>query len=264
MEDITLSNTQGHDNRCTYQHYPYLTQEEFAEACHLLDSKYCRATLGPTRKRWRLNVHTALNMSFTTGSDFITFLQITRPLHDSSLVVDDELASQMDNICLDQGIREHEDAGDNSMTEADAMMVEMEDADKVSHCQAFPLYLPLYLNFAFDCIPTPALFYCCIHRNDDIWCSTLLIKSNLQHVVPRQAARPCRFVGHHSYVVYEVHLHPTYRAPCLWFTLHNLPPHEPALDIETVFRHLVPDQFKESLRSPGGIGGISADVGGCP
>lgn len=59
---------------------------------------------------------------------------------------------------------------------------------------------------------------------------------------------------------YEVHLHPTYRAPCLWFTLHNLPPNEPALDIETVFRRLVPDQFKEALRSPSGIGGISADV----
>ncbi|KAI2463674.1 hypothetical protein F4781DRAFT_437208 [Annulohypoxylon bovei var. microspora] len=62
-----------------------------------------------------------------------------------------------------------------------------------------------------------------------------------------------------SHVKYEIHLHPTYRAPCLWFSLHNLPATEPAFDIETVFRRLVPEQYKSSLRQMGPIGGISID-----
>ncbi|KAL8413926.1 hypothetical protein RB594_005237 [Gaeumannomyces avenae] len=60
-------------------------------------------------------------------------------------------------------------------------------------------------------------------------------------------------------VTYEVHLHPTYRVPCLWFSLRGLPADEPALDLDTVFRRLVPDQFKERLRTQGPIGAISAD-----
>ncbi|ROW01646.1 hypothetical protein VSDG_02276 [Cytospora chrysosperma] len=62
-----------------------------------------------------------------------------------------------------------------------------------------------------------------------------------------------------GYVTYEIHLHPTYQAPCLWFSLHGLPVDEPAFNIDTVFRRLVPDQYKDSLRKVGGIGGISAD-----
>lgn len=64
-----------------------------------------------------------------------------------------------------------------------------------------------------------------------------------------------------GYVRYEIHLHPTYQVPCLWFSLHDLPVDEPALDVDTVFRRLVPDQYKDGLRSAvGSIGGISADV----
>ncbi|KAK1752397.1 hypothetical protein QBC47DRAFT_388359 [Echria macrotheca] len=75
-------------------------------------------------------------------------------------------------------------------------------------------------------------------------------------VLPKQPTRPA---PRHGYVTYEIHLHPTYEAPCLWFTLHDLPPDEPAFNIDTVFRRLVPDQFKDGLRSAGPIGGISAD-----
>lgn len=60
--------------------------------------------------------------------------------------------------------------------------------------------------------------------------------------------------------MYEIHHHPTYQMPCLWFTLHGLPADEPAFNIDTVFRRLVPDQFKDALRSGGPIGGISGDV----
>lgn len=48
--------------------------------------------------------------------------------------------------------------------------------------------------------------------------------------------------------------------PCLWFTLRNLPPDEPAFNIDTVFRRLVPDEYKAGLRALGAVGGISADV----
>jgi ubiquitin-like-conjugating enzyme ATG10 len=67
----------------------------------------------------------------------------------------------------------------------------------------------------------------------------------------------------HGHVRYEIHLHPTYQAPCLWFSLHDLPAdeQEQALHVDTVFRRLVPEQYKEGLRgSLGGIGGISVDV----
>ncbi|OTA86241.1 hypothetical protein M434DRAFT_15904 [Hypoxylon sp. CO27-5] len=68
--------------------------------------------------------------------------------------------------------------------------------------------------------------------------------------------RPIFQVAH---VKYEIHHHPTYRAPCLWFSLHSLPANEPAFDIDTIFRRLVPDQFKGQLRQMGPIGGISID-----
>lgn len=60
------------------------------------------------------------------------------------------------------------------------------------------------------------------------------------------------------YVIYEIHLHPTYRTPVLWFSLHDLPPCDSPFDIEVVYRYLVPDQFKGQLRSIGVMGGISA------
>lgn len=61
-------------------------------------------------------------------------------------------------------------------------------------------------------------------------------------------------------VEYEIHLHPTYRVPCLWFNLRNLPADEPAFNIDTVLRRLVPDEYKAGLRALGNVGGISADV----
>ena len=102
----------------TYKQFPHLTRQEFAEACHLLDSRYCRATLGPLRREWRLNVHSALGVPPAHGG-VTTFLQIMQPLPKNG--VDDVLASQMGAFGL----------GDE-MTEADPMMVERENADKVS------------------------------------------------------------------------------------------------------------------------------------
>lgn len=62
------------------------------------------------------------------------------------------------------------------------------------------------------------------------------------------------------YVTYEIHLHPTYRLPTLWFTLHDLPAGEATFDLDAVYRHLVPIEYKDSLRALGVTGGISAAV----
>ena len=62
------------------------------------------------------------------------------------------------------------------------------------------------------------------------------------------------------YVSYEIHLHPTYQLPTLWFTLHDLPNGESPLDIDSVYRYLVPEQYKSQLRAVGVTGGISAAV----
>ncbi|KAI1387054.1 uncharacterized protein F4822DRAFT_445133 [Hypoxylon trugodes] len=184
-------------HRSSYQCYPYLTKEEFAEVCHYLDRRYCRATLGPLRKLWRLHVHTALNLDPDNGPGCSTFLQITRPLDDGTST---DLVAKLGDFSL---------GGDEDFSmelNVDDGVVEMEDSDKEV-------------------------------------LSRLRSRANFQ--TPN--------------VKYEIHLHPTYRAPCLWFSLHNLPPGESAFDVETVFRHLVPEQFKDSLRRIGPIGGISID-----
>jgi ubiquitin-like-conjugating enzyme ATG10 len=66
--------------------------------------------------------------------------------------------------------------------------------------------------------------------------------------------------AHQPYVVYEIHLHPTYQVPTLWFSLHDLPMGEPIFDLESVYRYLVPDEFKSRLRGAGITGGLSAAV----
>lgn len=42
--------------------------------------------------------------------------------------------------------------------------------------------------------------------------------------------------------------------------MHGLPESEPAFNIDTVFRRLVPDGYKQTLRAGMGIGAISTDV----
>ncbi|TVY45111.1 hypothetical protein LOCC1_G002598 [Lachnellula occidentalis] len=64
--------------------------------------------------------------------------------------------------------------------------------------------------------------------------------------------------SHQPYATYEVHLHPTYNMPTLWFTLHDLPMSEPTFDLESVYRYLVPPEYKSRLRAAGFTGGISA------
>ncbi|KAK3393027.1 hypothetical protein B0H63DRAFT_7368 [Podospora didyma] len=180
-----------------FTRFPFLTGEEFAEACHHLDRRYCQATLGPIRRKWKLRVCSALNMSFALGPEYSTYIQIIRAL-DGELN-DGDLSSHLGRLSFGSGGKE---SGLMDI-DADREMMAAEEADEA--------------------------------------------------VLPR---KPRVNSGH---VTYEIHLHPTYQAPCLWFSLHDLPVDEQAFNIDTVFRRLVPDQYKDGLRSAGAIGGISAD-----
>lgn len=70
--------------------------------------------------------------------------------------------------------------------------------------------------------------------------------------------------SHQPYVIYQIHLHPTYNVPTLWFTMYDLPMGEPAFDLDSVYRYLVPDEFKGRLRAAGIMGGLSGAVRGYP
>jgi ubiquitin-like-conjugating enzyme ATG10 len=63
-----------------------------------------------------------------------------------------------------------------------------------------------------------------------------------------------------GFVTYEIHLHPTYRMPCLWFRVWGLMTGDSQYDLDTVFSLLVPIEYREGLRRYGGVGGISLDV----
>ncbi|CAK7266273.1 hypothetical protein SEPCBS57363_002007 [Sporothrix epigloea] len=179
--------------RCSdFCDYPFLSHDEFSEVCHSFDRIYRQATLGPLRRRWRVSVGTAFNMSFAgaNGSDYTTYLQITRPLEPAQH--DNTLADALEKFSF----------GDDE----DEAMALAEDADEAA-------------------LPPAA-----------------------------RVSAPS-----HGYVTYEVHLHPTYRAPCLWFSLHDLPNGELGFDVDSVFRHVVPAQFQDRLRAVGSMGGISVD-----
>ncbi|KAJ9161951.1 Ubiquitin-like-conjugating enzyme ATG10 [Coniochaeta hoffmannii] len=186
-----------HKRSSEFENYPFLTADEFAEACHHLDKKYIQAELGPLRRQWKLRVNRALIMAFTPAAEYSTYIQIIRPLE---LDLDDgNLSAALDKLSFDvtNGV-------EGASIDADEQMREAEDQDDAA-----------------------------LHKPP----------------VPQRLA----------YVTYEIHLHPSYRSPCLWFTLNGLPPDEPAFNIDTVFRRLVPDQYKDGLRNAGPIGGISAD-----
>lgn len=99
--------------------FPNLSHSEFAEACHLLDSRYRRATLGPLRKRWKLNVCTALDTSFSHENDgYTTYVQIIRPLEG-----DVDLPFDLGSFSLSDTSAEG--------LQGDAELMETEESDKV-------------------------------------------------------------------------------------------------------------------------------------
>ena len=105
-----------------FRDYPFLTPSEFAEACHHLDRRYRQATLGPLRRRWKLNVCTALDTSSLLGAEYATYIQIVRPLEGE---LDDELSTCLDSFSFEpnvvSGLGDHVDE-----------KMEVDEADDVS------------------------------------------------------------------------------------------------------------------------------------
>jgi ubiquitin-like-conjugating enzyme ATG10 len=88
--------------------------------------RYCQAALGPLRKQWRLNLHTALDTSATSYVDQVTFLQITRPFDTEA---EDQLTSLLGNVALEESMASTRRSTRQATT--DRILIDMEDADKV-------------------------------------------------------------------------------------------------------------------------------------
>src|ERR1700744_467380 len=99
------------------ENFTFLSKDEFAEACHYLDSQYCRATLGPARRRWKLRLCHALDISSFDGAA-VTYVQITRPI---------EILSENEDLALNlQGFTISEKSLDDVFLTADKDMLEAE------------------------------------------------------------------------------------------------------------------------------------------
>lgn len=104
-----------------FKNYPFLDPNEFAEVCHHLDSKYCRATLGPVRKHWKLRVRTALDVSFSVeGGGYSTYVQIIRTLETK-----EDLDLDLTNFSISGR------QTDESIPPEDGEMVDAEESDRV-------------------------------------------------------------------------------------------------------------------------------------
>jgi ubiquitin-like-conjugating enzyme ATG10 len=93
--------------------YPFLTQEEFGLACHLLDLKYIAATLGQERRNFRLRLQQSMI------SDSIS-VSIARPIDISK----NDISLSLDLAALSWG---EENKKSNILMDVDA-----EDGDSVS------------------------------------------------------------------------------------------------------------------------------------
>lgn len=108
-----------------FQNYPFLTTDEFAEACHQLDRTYIQAELGPLRRQWKLRVNTALITAFTSAAEYSTYIQIIRPL-DMNLD-DGDLSAALDKLSFD-----HTHGTEGVSLDTDQQMLEAENQDEVS------------------------------------------------------------------------------------------------------------------------------------
>lgn len=104
------------------KNFPCLNKDEFAEACHYLESQYCRATLGHLRKRWKLRLCTALDLGSGDGGN-ATYIQVIRPIEASTDT--DHLLSSLRNVSLS------DDPIEDVLIRGDDVMVRAEEADEV-------------------------------------------------------------------------------------------------------------------------------------
>src|SRR5437879_10825335 len=103
--------------RCAdYHEYPFLTPDEFELACHYLDSNYLHATLGQTRRSFKLAIHRVM-----TGET--PYVVITTPI----TVPSNNIHKLLNFAALSTGDQDTDMDIDGMRT----MDVEAEDADMV-------------------------------------------------------------------------------------------------------------------------------------
>ncbi len=103
-----------------FRQWPFLNQEEFELACAFFDQKYIRATLGPTRKTFKVRSRRIA----TTGNSYIEILRLIQPPEDA-----DELSLALAMLGGIGGACEKQDV----KTDIDMKMdTTDEDADEVS------------------------------------------------------------------------------------------------------------------------------------
>lgn len=225
-----------------FRNYPFLNGEEFIEVCHLLDRRYCQTSIGNKRRRWRLDVIRALNVSFSLGPEYNTYLSI-----------------------IDSIVREPEDGGLSSCLETLSFrgIPSTNDDGLSSSLQALSFQGRQTTDVDMD-DDTEMI---ASEKADEVWAHSFMVTSCLTHTVTQpfvMSGNPTPDPSSETVigkVKYDIILHPTYQVPCLWFALSGLTTGENPLDIEAVFRYLVPEEYKSRLRSAGPIGGISMDVG---
>jgi len=115
----------GYKKSSEFENYPFLTVEEFAEACHELDRKYIQVELGPLRRQWKLRVNTALIMAFSPAAELSTYIQIIRPLEPD--LDEGDLSAALDKLSFDVTLGGTESAS----SDADEQMLEAEAQDEV-------------------------------------------------------------------------------------------------------------------------------------
>jgi ubiquitin-like-conjugating enzyme ATG10 len=218
--------------RDEYRHWPFLTDEEFTLACAFFDQRYVQAKLGPARKVLKI----ISRRTATTGGTYIEILRLLQPPKE-----DNDLALALESL-----------GGFGRASAADTGMdVDMatDDDDQVSDLSvAFSImFLGISRYYYYRMINVV------LTRKQEVLRPQLWQNSNTH--LPNYS-----LYAHQPYVTYEIHLHPTYRMPTLWFTLHDLPNGDATFDLDSVFRYLVPEDQKPRLREAGITGGISAAV----
>lgn len=103
--------------------YPFLSTEEFQDACHFLDRKYIGATLGPLRRTYKFR----LNRNLASGEIYIS---IMRPIDTSKY----EITLDLENIAWNSEDVVEEDACMDLDAENEDLVREMPFDDSLLTC----------------------------------------------------------------------------------------------------------------------------------
>lgn len=153
-----------------YNHWPFLTDEEFELACAFLDSRYTKAKLGPVRKTFKLR----LRRTATTGAASIEILRLLNITND-----DGDLSELIDKLWTCS-------AEEHSATEMEVDMPN-EDQDNVS------MLLGLLEHLRIDLIMGIGTDHCNRRYSAHLWI-------HLRNIA-------CTLINHMSYTRYICILH---------------------------------------------------------